>query len=333
MVEPMRPVSNPGPFGGPGTALQNRTQERYRQNQALRIQQGGFSMINYISGLFFVALMIVGGVFVYPLSQVNPEMAVGVGVGWVLVSIVLASGLRLAAQWEKGVVFRLGKFQSIKGPGVFLVIPLIDQVEMVDTRVRAMDIPAQQVITKDNVPVQINGVLFFKVENAADAIIKVQDYRFAIAQYAQTSLRDAIGQLTLDELLMEREQIGKAIEKNVEKDTEGWGLEVTGIRIQDIDMPEELKKMMSRQASAEREKRATITKAAGDKEAAINLAAAAQTMLTSPGAMQLRTLQTIDGLGPTASNTVVLAVPVNIMDALNEITKFVKTKNDAGGPA
>jgi regulator of protease activity HflC (stomatin/prohibitin superfamily) len=149
----------------------------------------------------------------------------------------------------------------------------------------------------------------------------VQDYRYILAQFAQTSLRDVIGQMSLDQLLVEREQIAKMIEAHVEKDTKGWGLEVTGLRIQDIDMPEELKKMMSRQASAEREKRATITKAEGDKEAAVNLALAARTMAESPGAMQLRTLQTIDGLGPTASNTVVLAVPVELMAAINALPK------------
>ena len=171
-----------------------------------------------------------------------------------------------------------------------MIIPLIDQLRMVDTRVLAVNIPKQQVITRDNVPVTIDGVLFFRVDNAAEAIIMVQDYRYMITQYAQTSLRDVIGQLTLDQLLTEREEIAKSIEQHVEKDTKGWGLEVTGLRIQDIDMPEELKKMMSRQASAEREKRATITKAEGDKEAAVNLALAAKTMAESPGAMQLRTL-------------------------------------------
>jgi regulator of protease activity HflC (stomatin/prohibitin superfamily) len=191
-----------------------------------------------------------------------------------------------------------------------------------------MDIPAQQMITKDNVPVRINGVIFFKVDKPEDAIIKVQDYRYAIAQYAQTALRDVIGQMTLDQLLSEREQIAKMIETAVEKDTQGWGLEVTGINIQDVDMPEELKKMMSRQASAEREKRATITKAEGDKEAAFNLAAAATTMATSPGAMQLRTLQTIDGLGPTASNTVIIAVPVDLMDAVQALSKNLKSKTN-----
>ena len=283
-------------------------------------------MINYISGLVFTFLLLIGGGLVASIWNTNPGLAFVVGIVWFLGDLTIASAIRLAAQWEKGVVFRLGKFSSIKGPGLFLIIPLIDQVKILDTRVRAIDIPTQQVITKDNVPVAINGVLFFKVDDAAEAIIKVQDYRYAISQYAQTSLRDVIGQMTLDQLLVEREAIGKAIESTVEKDSQGWGLEVTGIRIQDIDMPEELKKMMARQASAEREKRATIIKAEGDKEAALNLAAAAHTMAESPGAMQLRTLQTIDGLGPTASNTVVLAVPINIMEAVDQLGQVLKAK-------
>ena len=228
-------------------------------------------------------------------------------------------------------VFRLGKFHTIKGPGLFMIIPLIDQLRMVDTRVLAVSIPKQQVITRDNVPVTIDGVLFFRVDNAAEAIIMVQDYRYVISQYAQTSLRDVIGQMTLDQLLTEREEIAKSIEQHVEKDTKGWGLEVTGLRIQDVDMPEELKKMMSRQASAEREKRATITKAEGDKEAAVNLSLAARTMAESPGAMQLRTLQTIDGLGPTASNTVVLAVPIDVLESLGSLKDAFRSRTPGTG--
>lgn len=298
-----------------------------KENDVTAATRGDSKMINYISGLVFTILLLVGGAIAWTIFLTDPNLAVGFSIVWFIADVILAQAIQLAAQWEKGVVFRLGKFSSVKGPGIFLIIPLVDQVKMVDMRILAMDIPAQQVITKDNVPVKINGVLFFKVQNAADAIIKVQDYRYAIGQYAQTSLRDVIGQMTLDQLLVEREEIGKSIEANVEKDTRDWGLEVTGIRMQDIDMPEELKKMMSRQASAEREKRATITKAEGDKEAALNLSAAARTMLESPGAMQLRTLQTIDGLGPTASNTVVIAVPVNIMEAADQLTQLLKTKN------
>ncbi len=284
-------------------------------------------MINYISGLIFVVLLVIGGVGSFTLGSSSVVVGVVVGFFWLLGDIILSSGVQLAAQWERGVVFRLGRFESMKGPGLFFIIPLVDQVKLVDTRIRAMDIPAQQMITKDNVPVKINGVIFFKVDQPADALIKVQDYRYAITQYAQTALRDVIGQMTLDQLLSEREQIAKIIKDAVEKDTVGWGLEVTGINIQDVDMPEELKKMMSRQASAEREKRATITKAEGDKEAAINLAAAALTMAQSPGAMQLRTLQTIDGLGPTQSNTVVFAVPMDLVEAAKAFTQKTITKS------
>jgi regulator of protease activity HflC (stomatin/prohibitin superfamily) len=243
-------------------------------------------MINYISGLVFVVLLVIGAAIALAIGLVYPIVAMLVAVVWFVAAVIASSSIKLAAQWEQALVFRLGKYHSIRGPGLFLIVPLVDQVRMIDIRIRATDIPAQQVITKDNVPVTINGVFFFKVDNVADAVIKVQDFRYAISQYAQTSLRDVIGQMTLDQLLVEREQIGKAIEANVEKDIEGWGLEVTGIRIQDINMPEELKKMMSRQASAEREKRATITKAEGDREASDNLAAAAKTMAASPGAMQ-----------------------------------------------
>jgi regulator of protease activity HflC (stomatin/prohibitin superfamily) len=283
---------------------------------------------NPISGLIFFLLLAGGFVVGTPVFLASPAIGSILGLVWFFVSMIIASGVQIADQWEKGVVFQLGRFSRVAGPGLFFIIPVVEEARKVDMRVLTMDIPAQQVITKDNVPVKINGVIFFKVDNPADAIIKVQDYRYAISQYAQTSLRDVIGQMTLDQLLTEREEIGKKIETTVEKDTKGWGLEVTGIRIQDIDMPEELKKMMSRQASAEREKRATITKAEGDRDAAANLALAAKTMSESPGAMQLRTLQTIDGLGPTASNTVVLAVPVNIIDALDQLGTMLKVKNN-----
>jgi regulator of protease activity HflC (stomatin/prohibitin superfamily) len=287
-------------------------------------------MINYISNLVFFVLLILGALVCFALGQTSPGAAVLLALVWLFLDFMIASSIRLAAQWEKAVVFRLGQFHTIKGPGLYTIIPLIDQVRTVDTRVLAVNIPKQQVITRDNVPVTIDGVLFFRVINAAEAIISVQDYRYVISQYAQTSLRDVIGQMTLDQLLTEREEIARSIEHHVQSDTKGWGMEVTGLRIQDVDMPEELKKMMSRQASAEREKRATITKAEGDKEAAINLSLAAKTMAESPGAMQLRTLQTIDGLGPTASNTVVLAVPIDVLESLGSIKELLRARDRDG---
>jgi regulator of protease activity HflC (stomatin/prohibitin superfamily) len=280
-------------------------------------------MVNYVSAIVFVFLLGPGLLVTRALSA-NPPRAVMALVAWVLLDVFIASAIRLAAEWERAVVFRMGKLSGVKGPGLFMVIPLLDWVRMIDTRVQALEISRQQVITKDNVPVSVDGVLFFRVAEAANAVVRVQDFRFAVFQYARTSLRDVVGQMTLDQLLSEREQIEATIGSHVEKDTRAWGLHVESIRMEDIDMPEELKKMMSRQASAEREKRATITKAEGDRDAAFNLAKAAQTMRESPGAMQLRTLQTIDGLGPTASNTVVLAIPIEVMDVLNGTARMLE---------
>ena len=275
-------------------------------------------MVNF---LIFLVLLAVGELFTFLVFGANPMLGVPMMLVTAFIAAVLSSAVRMANQWERVVILRLGRFSKIKGPGIFLVIPVIDVTMKIDTRILTLDIPTQQAITKDNVPVSINGVVYFQVVRADEAIIKVQNFSYAMSQYAQATLRDVIGGMTLDQLLAEREQIGKEIEAIVERESASWGLKVSTIKIMDIDMPEELKKMMSRQASAEREKRANITKAEGDKLAAFNLAEAAETMAKSHGAMQLRTLQTIDGLGPTASNTVVIAMPVDIMDAISAYTK------------
>ncbi len=248
----------------------------------------------------------------------------------IVVSIfILAASIRIIQQYQTGVVFQLGRYSRTLQPGLNLIIPVIENATVIDMRISTNDIPKQQVITRDNVPVSINGVVYFKVIDAQTAVIKVQNYLYAVSQYAQAALRDVVGGMSLDDLLAERQKIGDEIETIIQKQAEGWGLQVTGIKILDVDMPEELKKMMSRQASAEREKRATITKAEGDKLAAFNLAEAAKTMAQSPGAMQLRTLQTIDGLGPTASNTVVLAVPVDVMELVRGVTaKIIDKKQE-----
>ncbi|HLC79592.1 MAG TPA: slipin family protein [archaeon] len=245
---------------------------------------------------------------------------------FIIAIIVILLCVRIVNQWETAVRFRLGRYKDTLEPGLRFIIPIIDGIKRVDMRILTIDIPRQQVITKDNVPVTVNGVVYFKVMDAATAIIKVQDFQYAVSQYAQTALRDVAGSMSLDQVLGEREQIGKDIEKIVEAASKNWGIEVTDIKLQDIDMPEDLKRLMSRQASSEREKRATIIKAEGDRMAAENLAKAADTMMKSPGAMQLRTLQTIDGLGPTASNTVVLAVPIDILDLVRNISAAAARK-------
>jgi regulator of protease activity HflC (stomatin/prohibitin superfamily) len=253
-------------------------------------------------------------------GQHDLGLGVFTGVAGGIIALLIALAIKVANQWEQGVVLRLGQFRGTRGPGLFFIVPVIDRVRLIDLRVLTYHIREQEVITRDNVPVTIDSVLFYRVTRPEDAVMKIQDYAFAIAQLAQSALRDVVGGMTLDELLAEREQIARQVEQHVETDSREWGLHVTGIRLQDIDMPEELKKIMSRQAGAEREKRATITKAEGDKLAAENLAAASAIMGTSPGAMQLRTLQTIDGLGPSASNTVILAVPIELIEFLRKLS-------------
>ncbi len=276
-------------------------------------------MPNFLPFAVFAILLVVTVALAFLVGAYYPVAGALVVAAGVVLSGLIAASIKVANQWERGIVLRVGSFTGIRGPGLFFLTPIVERVRIIDMRVQTEDIRRQEVITRDNVPVAINGVLFFKVVKVEDAVMKVHDYLFAVSQLAQTALRDVVGGMTLDEVLAERERIGKMIQDVVEKDAQAWGLEVTGIRLQDIDMPEELKKMISRQAAAEREKRATITKAEGDKLAATNLAEAAATMAASPGAMQLRTLQTIDGLGPTASNTVVLAVPIEVMETRTKV--------------
>lgn len=238
-----------------------------------------------------------------------------------IVGLYLLSGIRVIDQYEKAITFTLGKYTGTKEPGLRFIFPVIQRIQRVDMRVRALDIEKQQVMTKDNVPLDVNGVIFFKVSKAEDAIIKVQHFEYAIAKHAQTALRDVCGSMTMDTVLTERQMVGDEIRKIVDKETDQWGLDVSVIKLQDIEVPDDLKRIMSRQAAAEREKRANIIKSEGDRDAAKNLASAADTMAKSKGAMQLRTLQTLDGLGPTASNTVVMALPVEVFEFLQSMAK------------
>ncbi|MEO7109736.1 MAG: SPFH domain-containing protein [Polyangiaceae bacterium] len=278
------------------------------------------------TALLFVCVLagIIVGVAMGGASN-NPLLLIGPIVASVVVGILLSSSVRVVAQWEKMLVLRLGKFSDISDPGVRFIAPVIDTAIMVEMRVQTISIAQQQAITQDNVPVVLNGVLFFKVVDAESAALKVQDYRAAIWRLAQATLRDVAGKLSLDELLSHQDRLESEIAHNIEAQAKSWGLLVEAIKLEDIAVPEELKKMMSRQASSEREKRATIIKADGDRIAATALAEAASTMAKSPGAMQLRTLQTLDGLGPTASNTVIFAIPLEIVEALQAFTRHQLT--------
>ena len=280
-------------------------------------------MTSFFSLAVFVILVVITVGLAAFVGMANPVLGIAIAVAGVVLSALSAAAIKVANQWERALVLRLGKFRGTRGPGLFCIVPIVDRIRLVDTRVLAESIRRQEVITRDNVPVLIDGVLFFKVVNVESAVMQIQDFMWGVTRLAQTALRDVVGGVTLDELLAERERIGKLVQEVVEKQAQDWGLDVTGIRLQDIGMPEDLKKIMSRQAAAEREKRATITKAEGDRLAAENLAAAAATMTASPGAMQLRTLQTIDGLGPQASNTVLLAVPIEVMELARRVTESI----------
>lgn len=276
-----------------------------------------------LRGVLFVIPSAAAAFLFFSLAAHKPgalPLAIGATMVAIFLWYVIVSGVRVASQWERGVVLFLGKFRTVKGPGLLYIIPVFESVRFLDTRVLVLNIPRQKVITRDNVPAEIDAALFFMVADSEKAVITIQDFKFAVAQYAQAALRDVVGSLTLDELLSEREQIQIRIKEHVEERVKDWGLRVDSLRLQDIELPEDLKRMMSRQASAEREKRATITKAEGDKLAATNLAEAAKIMSDSPITLQLRTLQSIDGLGASPSNTVVL-FPAQIGELLQYLVK------------
>ncbi|MFH0702317.1 MAG: slipin family protein [bacterium] len=270
------------------------------------------------------ALIALTGLMFYFLFEMPSFIVIFLGIIIFGAANTLISGVRVTAQWEKAVILRFGSFHSIKGPGIIYVIPFVDYAKFVDMRILTLNIPKQSVITRDNVPIEVDGVVFFQVNNAQKAIISIQDYRFAVSQYTQNSLRDVIGGLTLDEVLAERERVQKEVCDHFKEKVMEWGLHVDSVRILDIQMPEDLKRVMSRQASAEREKRATIIKAEGDKLASLNLSEAAKIMEQNPGAMELRTLQSIDGLGASPSNTVIL-FPVEFLETLRSFKKAAAT--------
>lgn len=236
-----------------------------------------------------------------------------------LVLFVL-SGIKIIDQYERGVILTLGSFSGVINPGLRIVLPVIQRLIKVDMRIKTSDIPQQEVITKDNVPVGINAVVYFQVEKPEDAVLKIQDYAYAITQYAQTALRDVIGGVELDTLLTEREKLADEIKAIVDKETNDWGINVTAIKMQDIELPADMKRVMAKQAEAERERRATIIRAEGEMKASENLKIAMENMSAS-GAISLRTLQTIEATTANPANTVVFALPTEIMAGLKNLLK------------
>lgn len=242
-----------------------------------------------------------------------------------LIIFVLLRAIRVIPEYERGVMFTLGKFTGIRNPGLNLVLPVIQKMRRVDMRLATAEVPRQEVMTKDNIPMLVNAVVYFKVVDPEAVIIKIEDYIFAIRQYTQAALRDVIGNNEMDSVLMERLQIAEAIREIVDAETSDWGVDIESIKIQELELPSEMKRAMARQAEAERERRATIIASQGELEASKNLRAAADELASSPGALHLRTLQTIRDISSDPSEKIVLFMPSNMAN----LADLVSGKKDS----
>ena len=242
-----------------------------------------------------------------------------------IISFII-SGLRVIDQYERGVVLTLGRYTSTRIPGLNWIFPAVQRMIKVDLRITTIDIPQQEVITKDNVPVGINAVVYFNVENAEQATLNIQDFTTAVSQYAQAALRDVIGGVELDSLLSERETISAEIKKIVDEATKSWGINVTNVKIQDIELPADMKRVMAKQAESERERRAVIIRAEGEFAAAEKLSQAAQVLSAAPGGISMRTLQTIEKINPDPSKTVIFALPVEFFEGVRSLSTYLKEK-------
>jgi len=230
----------------------------------------------------------------------------------VLVIMFLASAIRILNEYERAVIFRLGRIRDVKGPGLIIIIPGIDKVVKVDMRTITMDVPPQDVITKDNVSIKVNAVVYFRVIDANAAVINVENYLYATSQLAQTTLRSVCGQVELDEILSEREKINMSLQEILDRSTDPWGIKVSLVEVKHIDLPEEMKRAMAKQAEAERERRAKVINAEGEFQAAQKLIEAAALMETKPMSLQLRYLQTLNQIASENNSTTVFPIPIDL---------------------
>ncbi|MCY4142357.1 MAG: slipin family protein [Gammaproteobacteria bacterium] len=247
--------------------------------------------------------------------------------GFILV-VFLISSLRIMREYERAVVLFLGRFQSVKGPGLIIVVPIIQQMIKVDLRTVTMDVPTQDLITRDNVSVQVNAVLYFRVLQPKEAIINVEDYMLATEQLAQTTLRSVLGQHELDQLLAERERLNENIQGILDQQTDQWGIKVANVEIKHVDIDPTMVRAIAKQAEAERERRAKIIHADGEFEASERLVDAAQKLATQSGSMQLRYLQTLTEIAGEKSSTIVFPLPVNLMESLHKLTGSTESTSE-----
>lgn len=239
----------------------------------------------------------------------------------IFIAVIILISIKQINQYERGVRFSFGKFSGIMQPGWRLVLPIIQSYKKIDIRTKAVDVPDQNAITRDNVSVRVNAVIYYFVNDASKAMLEVEDFQYAISQYAQTTMRNIVGEVTLDELLSSRDKIADRIREIVDVETDAWGLKVKNVELKDVSLPQELERTIGKQAEAEREKRAVIITSEGELAAAQNMASAAKILAETPGALHLRTLQSINDMSSDQSNTVVYMIPV---EALKAIEGFVK---------
>ncbi len=263
-------------------------------------------------------------------EALTPLLCVVLGVIVVALSL-LGSAVRIVQEYERGVIFRLGRLVGAKGPGLFFLVPIIDRMMKIDLRTVTLDVPAQEAITNDNVTVKVNAVAYFRVIDPERAVVQVEDYRRATYQIAQTSLRNVIGQAELDELLAHRERINNRLAQIIDEATEPWGVKVSLVEVKDVELPPQMQRAMARQAEAEREKRAKIIHAEGEFQAAQQLREAATLMAEEPSALQLRYLQTLTEIAAEKNSTLIFPVPVDVIsiftDLAGEVTETLRERN------
>ena len=234
----------------------------------------------------------------------------------IMVLLVLLSGIRVLREYERGVVFRLGRLVGARGPGIFYVIPIIEQMVKVELRIITLDIPQQEVITRDNVTIRVNAVLYFRVQDPEAAVVQIQNFLLATSQIAQTTMRAVVGEAQLDEVLAEREKINSTLQRIIDEHTDPWGIKVTAVELKDVELPEEMRRVIARQAEAERERRAKIIAAEGEFQASQRLSDAADIIGAHPPALQLRFLQTVVEISAEKASTVLFPLPLELFEAM-----------------
>ncbi|HZW45552.1 MAG TPA: SPFH domain-containing protein [Dermatophilaceae bacterium] len=242
---------------------------------------------------------------------------IGIALAVIAVALLISAALKVLPEYERGVILRLGRIQPIKGPGLIFIIPIIDRLTRVNLRTQTYDIPPQDIITKDNVTVHVNAVVYFNVIEAVRSVLSIDDYRFGTQQVAQTTLRSILGQTSLDDLLTKRDDVNQKLQRVIDGVTDPWGVKVTIVEVKDVILPESMRRAMARQAEAERDRRAKVIHALGEKEAAANLGEAALVLEAHPAAMQLRVLGTLLELGAEKNSTIAFPIPMELLRLLD----------------